>query len=64
MSRLVDPSTIQQIQSLPRIAQVTFLKFACPDADSDVKSFLEKGWSVWVTLKSSNRKLTGGTCRY
>ncbi|MBL6941966.1 MAG: hypothetical protein ISR53_07375 [Rhodospirillales bacterium] len=61
---ITDPNHISAIHAMRRIARVAVLNQICPPAGSGVKSILEQGWSLWVTLKSADETLTGGTCHY
>ncbi|MBT4933821.1 MAG: hypothetical protein HOL66_16235 [Rhodospirillaceae bacterium] len=61
---ITDPDHIAAIHAMKRIARVAVLNQVCPPAGSGVESILEQGWSLWVTLKSSDETLTGGTCHY
>jgi hypothetical protein len=61
---ITDPDHIAAIHGMKRIARVALLNQVCPPAGSGVENILEQGWSLWVTLKSSDEILTGGTCHY
>ena len=61
---VTDPRHVNIIKRVKRIARVKFLKNVCPPPDSGVMFIIENGWDLWVTLKTGDELLTGGTCHY
>ena len=59
-----DPFVVRRIENMASITRVAFLKYACPAADSEVKNIIDEGWTLWVSLNSSTKSLTGGSCHY
>lgn len=59
-----DSGAVRTIKSMPRMARVGVLKFACPRSGPELQKILDDGWKIFATLKSEEETLTGGTCRY
>lgn len=61
---ITDPRHVEIIKGVQRMARVEFLNNVCPPQDSGVMFVIENGWNLWVTLKTGDELLTGGTCHY
>lgn len=61
---ITEPEHIALIKGMKRMARVAILTQICPELGSGVEDILDKGWHIWVTLKTSEENLTGGTCQY
>ena len=61
---VTDPHHVSIIKGVPRMGRVQFLKNVCPAQDSGVMFVIENGWTLWVSLKTGDEILTGGSCHY
>ncbi len=61
---IADPRHVKIIKGVKRMARIEFLNNVCPPEDSGVMFVIENGWDLWVTMKTGDELLTGGTCHY
>ena len=61
---ITDPDHIDAIHAMRLITRVAVFEPVCPAVGSGIKDILNMGWTLWITLNSTDEMLTGGTCHY
>lgn len=55
---------IKAIRTMKRMSRVAIIDQVCPLPNEAMKKIIADGWTLWITLRSAEEKLTGGTCQY